>query len=258
MARSFLQIEQIKIFSDNYVYFLRCSATGETVVVDPGQAQPVLNFLASKQWQLHKILCTHHHSDHIGGNLQIKKQTGCSIIGAKQDQKRIPGIDTVVCEGDTVCVGEQRARIMETWGHTIGHICFYFANNRSLFCGDTLFAAGCGRFFEGSPQQMYTSLQKLVALPQDTLVYCGHEYTLANIKFALHVDPENLHLQVYQQEVLSFLNRGKSSIPSVLANERKVNPFLRCHNTQIRKQLNMESASNVQVLAALREKKNSF
>ena len=166
-----LDIVQIPVLTDNYIYLLHDSVSGETAVVDPALAKPVLDLLESKDWQLTYILNTHHHWDHVGGNLELKQKTGCKIIAAYADSERIPGIDRGVFEHDVISLGEHQAIVIETSGHTIGHIVYYFAKDEALFCGDTLFAMGCGRLFEGTAEQMWTSLQKLKVLPPSIRVY---------------------------------------------------------------------------------------
>jgi hydroxyacylglutathione hydrolase len=175
-----LEIVTLPVLDDNYIYLVHEPLSGETAAVDPAVAEPVLMQLRQNNWKLTTIFNTHHHSDHIGGNLELKRQTGCRIIASEHDRHRIPGIDQTVNEGDVVSLGKQQARILFTPGHTLGHIVYYFEQDKLLFCGDTLFAMGCGRLFEGTADQMWQSLQKLKTLPPDTQIYCTHEYTLNN------------------------------------------------------------------------------
>jgi hydroxyacylglutathione hydrolase len=252
-----LEIEQIPVLSDNYVYLVHEPKAGVTAVVDP-VAAPVLERLEARGWTLDWILSTHHHADHTGGNLELKQATGCRVAGARADEARIPGIDLKLAEGDRFSLGEAEAQVIETPGHTSGHISFWFAEAKALFCADTLFSLGCGRVFEGSYAQMWNSLSKLAALPDDALVYCGHEYTQSNARFALSVDPDNKALQARAAEVGRQRAAGKPTVPSTLASERAANPFLRPNDKAIRARLGMESASDAEVFAEIRRRKDHF
>jgi hydroxyacylglutathione hydrolase len=255
MAR--LEVERIPV-GDNYVWLLHEPGTGATGVVDPATASPVLARLRAHGWSLDWILTTHHHADHTGGNLELKRATGCRIAGPKKDAARVPGLDLGLVEGDTFSLGDARARIIETPGHTSGHISFWFEDAKALFCADTLFSLGCGRLFEGTPAQMWESLQKLAALPDDAVVYCGHEYTLANARFALTVDPANPALRARAEEVEQLRAEGQPTVPSTLGAERAANPFLRPDDPAIRQTLGMEGASDVDVFAEIRRRKDRF
>ena len=186
-----LDIVQIPVLSDNYVYLAHDTASGATLVVDPAVAAPVVAAAEARGWRLTHILNTHHHGDHTGANLELKAAYGLTIVGAGHDAARIPGIDMRVGDGDSYDFAGHRAQVMAVPGHTTGHIAYYFADSDALFCGDTLFALGCGRVFEGTMDQMWRSLSALRALPDDTRVYCAHEYTQANARFALSVDGDN-------------------------------------------------------------------
>ena len=253
-----LSIIQIPVLTDNYIYLLHDSVSGETAVIDPALAQPVLEVLDTNGWQLTYILNTHHHWDHVGGNLELKKKTGCKIIAATADSERIPGIDRGVFEGDVIALGSHQATIIETLGHTSGHIVYYFAKDEALFCGDTLFAMGCGRLFEGSAEQMWTSLQKLKGLPLSTRVYCTHEYTQANGHFALSVEPDNLQLQRRMIEVAELRLINKPTVPSTIGDEKATNPFFREDSRSLQKNLGLENQSSVSVFTELRKRKDSF
>ncbi len=196
-----LEIVQIPVLSDNYIYLLHDADSGETAAVDPAQSEPVIAFLKGKGWQLNYIFNTHHHDDHVGGNRQLKQQTGCRVIAASVDRHRIPGIDIEVNDGDQIQLGNQSFEIISTPGHTSGHLVYYCRNSEALFCGDTLFSMGCGRLFEGSAEQMWQSLQKLKSLPASARVYCAHEYTQANGRFALTLEADNIQLKMRMQEV---------------------------------------------------------
>jgi hydroxyacylglutathione hydrolase len=253
-----LQIEQIPALSDNYVYLLHEPRAGMTAVVDPGVAAPVLELLRAQGRQLDWILSTHHHADHTGGNLELKQATGCRIAGPKADAARIPGIDLGLAEGDRFQLGDAEAEVLETPGHTSGHISYWFADANALFCADTLFSLGCGRLLEGTPAQMWRSLSKFAPLPDDARVYCAHEYTQANARFALSVDSDNPALQARAAEVDRLRATGQPTVPSTLAAERAANPFLRPHDPAIRKRLGMADASDLDVFAELRKRKDRF
>lgn len=255
---SALSVEMIPVLSDNYVYLLHDPAAGVTGVVDPGEAAPVRERLNAKGWSLDWILSTHHHHDHTGGNLELKQATGCRIAGPGKDAARIPGIDVELVEGDRFKLGEAEAEIFETPGHTSGHISFWFPESSALFCADTLFSMGCGRLFEGTPADMWTSLQKFADLPDEALVYCAHEYTQSNARFALSIDPNNGELQARAAVVDRQRAAGEPTVPTTLGLERATNPFLRPHDPAIRAQLSMEAAEDVDVFAEIRRRKDSF
>jgi hydroxyacylglutathione hydrolase len=253
-----LQVEQIPVLSDNYVYVVHQPEGGVTGVVDPAVAAPVVAALQRHGWQLDWILSTHHHADHTGGNLELKQATGCRIVGPQKDAARIPGIDQGVVEGERFELGALTAEIFETPGHTSGHISYWFPEARALFCADTLFSLGCGRVFEGSFDLMWHSLSKYAGLPEDALVYCAHEYTQANARFALTVDPDNPALKARAAEVERQRSAGQPTVPTTLGQERAANPFLRPHDPAIRKRLGMPDASDAEVFAEIRKRKDRF
>ena len=253
-----LTITQIPVLTDNYIYLINDPVSGETAVIDPALAQPVLDVLEKKGWRLTYILNTHHHWDHVGGNLELKQKTGCKIIAAQADRGRIPGIDRGVGEDDVIALGQHQARVISTPGHTLGHIVYHFAEDGALFCGDTLFVMGCGRLFEGTPEQMWNSLQKLKALPPSTRIYCTHEYTQTNGRFALSVEPDNRQLQEKMIEVKQLRAENKSTVPSTIEQEIATNPFFRADSISIQKTLGLESQSPVRVFTELRKHKDSF
>ncbi|AYC32849.1 hydroxyacylglutathione hydrolase [Pseudomonas cavernae] len=229
-----IQIDALPAFNDNYLWLLQDTAKRQCAVVDPGDAAPVLDWLAAHPgWQLSDILVTHHHFDHVGGVERLKQTTGARVLGPANE--KIPARDVALAEGDMVEVLGQRFQIMEVPGHTLGHIAYYHADAERpwLFCGDTLFAAGCGRLFEGTPEQMYDSLSRLASLPDATQVYCTHEYTLSNLRFAQAVEPENPAIAARLAEVTSWRAQGQISLPSTLALERATNPFLRSREPSV-------------------------
>jgi hydroxyacylglutathione hydrolase len=253
-----LEVEQIPVLSDNYVYLIHDPAAGVTGVVDPAVAAPVLERLRQRGWTLDWILSTHHHNDHTGGNLELKEATGCRIAGPKKDAARIPGIDLGLVEGDTFKLGALTAEIFETPGHTSGHISYWFPEAKALFCADTLFSLGCGRVFEGNFEQMWRSLSKFEGLPDDALVYCAHEYTQSNARFALTVDPDNPALKARAAEVDRQRAAGQPTVPTTLGAERAANPFLRPHDPAIRRHLGLTDASDAEVFAEIRKRKDRF
>lgn len=251
-----LDIIQIPVLTDNYIYLLHDSDSGETAVVDPAVAEPVLAVLNQKGWQLTYILNTHHHSDHVGGNVELKRQTGCQIIASEFDKHRIPSVDRGVKEHDVINLGTHSAQVIATAGHTSGHIVYYFAEDNALFCGDTLFVMGCGRLFEGSAAELWQSLQKLKALPPKTRVYCAHEYTQANGRFALTVEPDNIALQEKMIQVNELRANGLPTVPSTIGEELATNPFLRDLSSTL--QAKFKGITPVELFAKLRRLKDSF
>lgn len=253
-----LQIEQIPVLNDNYVYALFDPATQVCAVVDPAESAPVKRRLDELGWRLTHIFNTHHHHDHTGGNLALKKAYECEIIGAGIDAARIPGIDREVFEQDRIVFGSTLVEVMEVPGHTSGHIAYYIESDHALFCGDTLFALGCGRLFEGSAAQMWSALARFRELPGATRVYCAHEYTQSNAAFALSVDPENAALRARNDEIDSLRAAGKPTVPSRIAQERATNPFMRADDPVLQAQLGMAGADSIEVFAEIRRRKDNF
>jgi hydroxyacylglutathione hydrolase len=253
-----LQIEQIAVLRDNYVYLLREQATGACAAVDPSVAAPVRAALDRLGWTLTHILNTHHHHDHTGGNLDLKRATGCTIVGHARDAARIPGIDIRVADGDVVALGNARARVIDVSGHTVGHIAYWFAEASALFCGDTLFSLGCGRLFEGTPSQMWASLSRLRELPPETRVYCGHEYTESNAHFALQIDPDNPSLRRRAEEVRQLRAKGLPTVPSLLGDEQAANPFLRADDVRLQQAAGLARGDPVAAFAEIRRRKDAF
>ncbi len=255
---SAIEIHLFSCLNDNYGYLLHDSESGLTASVDTPEVEPIQQALAEKGWQLTHIFNTHHHWDHAGGNLALKEQTGCTIIGPRADAERIPGIDVKVGDGDRFEFGLQSVEVNDVPGHTRGHISFRLPEHNVAFTGDTLFAMGCGRLFEGSPEQMWKSLQKMLAWPDNTQIYCGHEYTLNNGRFALTVDPDNPTLQQRVEEVSQLRDAGQPTLPTTMAQEKATNPFLRADEAGIRQTLDMNNARPVEVFARIRALKDAF
>ena len=253
-----LEIVTLPVLTDNYIYLIHDPVSLETAAVDPALAQPVLDVLREKGWRLTYIFNTHHHSDHVGGNLQIKQQTGCKIIAAQADSARIPGIDVGVNEGDVVTLGNHKANVIATPGHTRAHIVYHFADDKLLFCGDTLFVMGCGRLFEGTAEQLWHSLQKLKALPKETLMYCTHEYTQTNGRFALTVEPDNQHLRQRMIEVNRLRSNNQPTVPTTIADELATNPFFREDSVDLQKTIGMVNSKPVDIFAKVRRLKDGF
>lgn len=222
-----LEIVRIPVLSDNYVWLVHEPASGETMVVDPAVAPPVLEKAEELGWKISQIWNTHWHPDHTGGNAEIKQATGCTITGPAAEAGRIPTLDVQVKGGDVVRLGDVTADVLDVPAHTAGHIAFHFAKDKAAFVGDTLFAMGCGRLFEGTAEQMFGNMRALEALGDDTAIYCAHEYTLSNGRFALTVEPDNRALVQRMAEVVALRDRGEPTVPTTIALEKATNPFMR-------------------------------
>ncbi len=253
-----LEIRQLPILSDNYIYLIRDPSSGAVGVVDPAGVTPVLREVERSGWKITHVLNTHHHQDHVGGNYELKWLTGCKIVGPAVDDRRIPGIDFRVNDGDVFLFGDAKAEIIFVPGHTTGHIAYWFRDSNALFCGDTLFSIGCGRVFEGTPAQMWQSLLRLRALPPETRVYCAHEYTQANIQFALTVDAENEALRRRAADVNDARAHGRPTVPSLLSDEIAANPFLRADQPELAEAVGMVGKDAAEVFAEIRRRKDIF
>lgn len=239
-----IKVTAIPILQDNYAWLLRDEQSGCTAIVDPAEVDPVVQAIEAAGGKLDLILLTHHHGDHVAGTDAIRARYKAPVVGAKADAHRLPKLDREVSEGSEVDLGAATARVFETPGHTRGHISFFFPDGNVLLCGDTLFSLGCGRLLEGTAAEMHKSLVRFAALPPDTLVCCGHEYTESNARFALHADPDNADLLAYAERVKELRAMNLPTLPSLLSDELACNPFLR--------------ATDVAMLADLRSRKDSF
>jgi hydroxyacylglutathione hydrolase len=241
---------------DNYGVLLHDPGSGATAAIDAPEAAPIEAALRSTGWRLSDILVTHHHADHTGGIAELKAHHRCRVVAPHGEAARIPLVDATVRENDKVRVGALEANVLETPGHTAGHISYVFPADKLAFVGDTLFSIGCGRVIEGTPEMMWQSLLKLRALPDDTRIYCGHEYTGANIRFAKTIEPENAALRAREAEVDKLLAARKPTIPSTLAEEKAANPFLRADVPEVAKSVGLAGKPAWQVFAEIRERKN--
>lgn len=256
-----MDIVQIPLLRDNYGYLIVCRETGEAGVVDPSEAEPVIARLEAERLRLAAILNTHHHRDHTGGNAGLlARYPGIRVYGHRNDEARVPGLNRPLDEGDEVEIGKLRGKVFFIPGHTKGHVAYLFG--KSLFCGDTLFAAGCGRLFEGTAAEMLSSLARLKELPEETLVYCGHEYTQKNLEFALTVEPENREITGRLERARELRATGKPTVPSTIAEEKKSNPFFRWDSAEIHATLEKSfpglGRDPLAVFAKLRELKDRF
>jgi hydroxyacylglutathione hydrolase len=250
------EIRAFTCLSDNFGYLIHDPATKATASIDAPEAAPIVRALEQAGWTLTDILVTHHHHDHVGGIGELKQKYGCRVVAPHDKTTKIADVDLRVGNGDVVKIGGLLARVLETPGHTLDHISYVFDADKALFAADTLFSIGCGRVFEGSYPMMWESLLKLRALPDDFRLYCGHEYTASNVKFALNVEPDNQALQARAEEVTRLRAAGKPTIPSLLGEEKKANVFLRADDPAVAVKLRMKGAGAAEVFGELRERKN--
>lgn len=253
-----LEIVTVPCLQDNYAFLIHSSETGETAVVDVPEDGPIKAALAERGWGLSHILITHHHSDHIDGVDPLRSATGAKVIGARGDAHRLPKLDLAVAEGQAFQFAGHDVRVFDVSGHTIGHIAFYIPDAGAVFTADSLMALGCGRLFEGTPEQMWTSLSKLAALPTNTVVCSGHEYTANNARFALTIEPDNAALQARTRDIAKARENGQPTVPSTLALELATNPFLRAGLQQVKSAINMPDASDTAAFAEIRQRKDRF
>ena len=256
--RMSLELITIPCLTDNYAYLLHDTVTGDTALIDAPEAAPILADLKRRCWGLDQILLTHHHWDHIDGVTAIVEATSADILGAAADAHRLPPLTRALVAGDTVQVGTHSGSVIDVPGHTIGHIAFYFADAGLVFSADSLMAGGCGRLFEGTPAQMFHSLAKLAALPPDTLVCSGHEYTTSNLRFAATIEPENMALQTRITATAAARAENRPTVPSRLAEELATNPFLRAHLPHIKAMLGMATETDAAAFTEIRARKDTF
>ena len=251
-----LQVHQFPCLSDNYGFLVHDEASGETTCIDTPDGAEYLRQAEDKGWRITQIWNTHWHPDHAGGNAAIKAATGCTIVAPETEAAKIAGVDRAVTEGDEVRLGEHVARVIDVGGHTLGHIAYHLADDRIAFIGDSLFALGCGRMFEGTAPQFWASLSRLKALPPETTLYCAHEYTQSNARFALHADPDNPALRAYAEDVAAKRAKGEPTVPTRLDKELAANPFLRADDPAM--QARWGGGDPVATFAALRAAKDNF
>ncbi|MBI1365493.1 MAG: hydroxyacylglutathione hydrolase [Alphaproteobacteria bacterium] len=253
-----IEIRQFPCLADNYGYLVRDAASGLVAAIDTPDAGAVNAALAREGWRLDFIFNTHWHPDHASGNLALKRKWHCRIIAPEGEADKIPGVDQKTQDGDRLALGETTARVIATPGHTLGHVIYYFESDGAAFVGDTIFALGCGRLFEGTPEQMWRSLSAIAALPAQTKLYCAHEYTEANARFALAIDPANAALQARAAEIGRLRAQGAPTVPTDVAAERAANPFLRAGDPGLQARIGMAGADPVAVFAEIRKRKDRF
>lgn len=253
-----LELVTVPCLKDNYAFLIHDAETGETAVIDVPEAGPIRAELDRRGWKLSYILLTHHHWDHIDGVPDLLSSHPAQVVGAQADAHRLPPLDIAVTEGDSIQIGGEKGQVIDVSGHTVGHIAFHFADSKLLFTADSLMALGCGRLFEGTPDQMFDSLSKLAVLPGDTVVCSGHEYTASNGRFALTVDPDNAALKARVQAVAEARDAGQPTVPSLLSEELATNPFLRGHTPGVQAAVEMVGADPARVFAEVRKRKDNF
>lgn len=250
-------VHQFPCLSDNYGFLLHDPDSGETACIDTPEAPKILAEAEAKGWKITQIWNTHWHPDHAGGNAAIKAATGCRIVGPRGEEAKIGTLDRTLVEGDEATLGKVKAKVLDTPGHTAGHIVYHLPELKIAFVGDTLFALGCGKLFEGTPKQMWSSISKLKAMPDDTTVYCAHEYTQSNARFAVSVDPQNRDLQAYSAEVDRKRAAGQPTVPTTIGRERRANPFMRADDPKLQAAMGFPG-DPVETFREVRERKNRF
>jgi hydroxyacylglutathione hydrolase len=253
-----LEIVTIPCLKDNYAFLAHDRASGETALIDVPEAAPIAAALVQRGWRLSHVLLTHHHWDHVDGLAALLADHPAKVIGAAADADRLPKLDMAVSEGDRITIGSEQGKVIDVSGHTMNHLAFHFPDSAVVFTADSLMAMGCGRLFEGTPAQMFASLAKLSALPPETLVCSGHEYTASNAKFALTIEPENAALISRVEKIETARAQGRPTVPSLLSTERATNPFLRSDSPETQANLGLIGADPVQVFAEIRRRKDSF
>ena len=253
-----MQVTPISCLTDNYAYIIHDDNFKTVGVVDPSEAKPIISFLKKKNLKLNYILNTHHHFDHIGGNIELKKIYNAKIVGFLGDKHRISGIDIALRNNENWSFGNSTVKVFHIPGHTLGHICFFFEKEKIVFTGDTLFSLGCGKIFEGNHEQMLTSLNKIKQLPKDTMIYCGHEYTYKNAEFCMKYDSDNIDLKKKFEKIKKLRSQNLPTIPSSLEDEIKSNIFLRCDQNVLKIKLNMKNQEDSKVFKKVRDLKDSF
>ena len=253
-----MDIFQYKVLDDNYNYLLHDQVSGLTAVVDPSEYKSTMLALKENNWNLDYIFNTHHHYDHIGGNNELRKHFECQIYGPNDRLNRIPNTTRRFEDKDEFKFGETQIKVLSLPGHTESHIAYWIPKHSAVFCGDVVFALGCGKIFEGTPETMYESVMKVAELPKDTKIYCAHEYTLNNARFALTLEPGNRQLQSRFEEVERLREKGIPTVPSLIGDEIDTNPFLRSSSKEIREKLNMEMAKDWEVFAEMRRRKDNY
>ena len=252
------EITTIKSLTDNYIWILRNNSDNLTAVIDPGESDSVNKTLKKNQWDLNQIINTHHHYDHTDGNSKLKEKWNAELVAPKQEKNKIPNIDIEVKDGDLINLAGLKAKVIHTPGHTIGHVVYYLEKEKILFAGDTIFSLGCGRVFEGSMEDMYLSLKKIKNLDPKTLIYCGHEYTENNLKFAKEVEKQNNDFNFFSNKIFNLKELALPTIPTVLEDELKCNPFLRTNNPNIALYFGVSNYSDLEIFSKLRDLKDRF
>ena len=253
-----MKIEIIPCLNDNYSYLIKDDQTDTVAIIDPSEFSKCDKKISQKYKKLDFILNTHHHFDHVGGNIELKKKYGSKILGFEMDKKRIPEIDILLKDGQEFKIGNLNFKTIYIPGHTSGHIAFYLKKEKVVFTGDTLFSLGCGRVFEGTYQQMFNSLNKIKRLPDDTKIFCGHEYTKNNLRFCIKFNPNNNNLKDKENLLEAKLKEGKPTIPSTIKDEIQTNIFLRCDDLDVKNALNLKNASDLEIFTKLRDLKDNF